>query len=197
MQAKQKFTLLALAAGILLAAPVVTYPQAARQKRKRADVIIIPGHPATAAGKETPLLKAVLDQAVKLYRRGLASYILVSGGAIHTPAVEADVMAQGLIKRGIPRAAIIRERRARHTGENFALAQPLLANLQLTRAIVVTSTWHMRKASFYARKYGIRHTTSVAPTPQQITEWQVVKNFTLTYSKMLCQLPLAYQRVQK
>ena len=57
MQAKQKFTLLTLATGILLAAPVVTYPQAARQKRKRADVIIIPGHPATATGKETPLLK--------------------------------------------------------------------------------------------------------------------------------------------
>ncbi len=194
MQAYKKIGLVAATVGTaLLTTSLIAYPKAAQQRQQRADVIIVPGHPATRTGQETPVLKSVLDQAVKLYRRGWASYILVSGGAIHTPAVEADVMAQGLIQRGIPRAAIIRERHARHTGENFALAQPLLADLQLTRAIIVTVPWHMRKASFYARKYGIRHTISVAPAPRQVTEWQQAKYYATTYAKMLLQIPLAYE----
>ncbi|WP_137638199.1 YdcF family protein [Loigolactobacillus binensis] len=195
MKNGQKVSLMLVTAGIItLVTPLLAYPKAPRQQRQRADVIIVPGHPATNAGHETALLKTILDHAVKLYRQGLASYILVSGGAIHTSAIEADVMAQGLIARGIPRAAILRERHARHTGENFSLAQPLLVRRQLLRAIVVTCAWHMRKASFYAHKAGIQHTISVAPRPLQMSIIQAGVCFVLTDVKMLWQLPLAYHK---
>ncbi|ANK58852.1 YdcF family protein [Loigolactobacillus backii] len=180
-------------AGILIVTsiPVFAYPKARKNRHQRSDVILIPGHPATAHGRETPTLRVVLDQAVQLYRQGLASYVLVSGGAIHNQFVEADVMAQGLIARGIPQAAIIRERQASNTAENFSFSLKLLRQFQLQRCLIVTVPWHNRKASFYANKYGIKHTLSPAPYPKEMTYQDRLRHFGQTYAKMLWQIPLA------
>ncbi|MFD1319258.1 YdcF family protein [Loigolactobacillus zhaoyuanensis] len=196
MQITKKIGLAAVATGaILLAVPLISCPKAPRQRLQRADVIVVPGsgYSTTKNGRETELLKSLLDQAVRLYRQGLASYILVSGSVSQKDFVGADVMARGLIRRGIPRPAIICERHARSVAENFAFARPLLVDFQLIRAIVVASPWRLREASCYARQYGIQHTVSVAPAPARMTKMQQAKYFMNAYCKMLRPSPLDHQ----
>lgn len=60
---------------------------------------------------------------VDLWRRDLVKHILVTGGPSATDVrAEADVIAAGLLARGVPSSAIILEREATNTGENVAFS---------------------------------------------------------------------------
>lgn len=67
--------------------------------------------------------KLRLFHAADLYRRGLAPFLIVSGGNVHpagTRINEAETMKSVLMERyGIPERAIIMEPHARHTTTNF------------------------------------------------------------------------------
>jgi hypothetical protein len=64
----------------------------------------------------------VPEVAGALHRRGIAPLVLVTGGpAGPGEPAEADLFAARLEEAGVPARAIVRERSARHTGENVAL----------------------------------------------------------------------------
>jgi uncharacterized SAM-binding protein YcdF (DUF218 family) len=69
-------------------------------------------------------------------------------------------MEQYLLFNGVPKTAIVTEDKSMSTRENAMFAKPLLATLQ-GRKVLMTSDFHMRRATRVFRKAGIE----VEPRP--------------------------------
>ncbi len=82
----------------------------------------------------------VAEAAAAFFHRGLARIVICSGGVAHTADLlatgwtepEAEVFADAMAARGVPRAAILHEPRALNTAENIRFTRELLAALKLT-----------------------------------------------------------------
>lgn len=76
-----------------------------------------------------------------LWRDGMFSRLLISGGrTASSPVAEADVIAERLIRLGIPEAALILETEAMNTGENVRFGMARVAevmDLAAVRSVVV------------------------------------------------------------
>ncbi len=126
-----------------------------------ADAIVILGATADASGP-SPELAARLDHGARLWRAGLAPVILVAGG-VADRVDEADVMADHLAGRGIPRDAVAPLRPAGTTREAI---RSLAGRSGPADYLVVSSPFHARRIEREARRHGVRLTVGVpAVTP--------------------------------
>ena len=94
-----------------------------------------------------------LWQAARMYHRGVAPRIIVTGGTYAgegtTPASEASAMRLFLKNLGVPDDAIIEEGKALNTLQNIALVRDLVQDKQVA---LVTSAYHMPRALRAARQ---------------------------------------------
>lgn len=94
--------------------------------------------------------------ASELYHRNLVRKIVVSGGELNIPpavskaraATEADAIASCLFDLDVPESAVLIERKARNTSENFSLSAELLKGkgVSFETCIVVTKPYAERRA---------------------------------------------------
>jgi uncharacterized SAM-binding protein YcdF (DUF218 family) len=131
-------------------------------RRRRYDYIIV--HGAGLSGdKPTPLLRGRIDKAVELWerqqRRGL---FVVSGGQGDDEVVsEAEAMRNYLTEeRHIPEACILMENRSTTTMENLMFSKEIMdrhsgSAPRAYRAALVTSDYHVFRASEYAHRIGL------------------------------------------
>lgn len=86
--------------------------------------------------------------AARTYERSgsHATVVVVSGGRRWGSIVEADAMKRELVLRGVPPAAIVRERCSLRTLDNAHFSAAILVRRGLTRALLVTCAWHAPRA---------------------------------------------------
>jgi uncharacterized SAM-binding protein YcdF (DUF218 family) len=98
---------------------------------------------------------------VMLYQNNHINKIIISGGLgmlRKTHASEAMEVKSLLLLAGIPEAAIIMEDKSRNTYENAQFTKKLLArHPDLKSFVLVTSAFHMRRATGCFKKAGIPH----------------------------------------
>lgn len=131
--------------------------------RKRVyDFIIV--HGAGLLGdKPTPLLKGRLDKALKLWnKQHQYGKLIVSGGKGSDEIVsEAEAMNNYYIHEcQVPQESVLLENRSTTTMENLKFSKELIASLGFTgpksyRAALVTSDYHVFRASEYAHQIGL------------------------------------------
>jgi uncharacterized SAM-binding protein YcdF (DUF218 family) len=96
---------------------------------------------------------------VQLYRQGKVQHILLTGAdgnLIKNKFNEADWVKDQLLKIGIPAAAILTEDRSRNTLENAEFSKRIIDSAKLVPPyVLVTSAFHMRRASWVFEKMGI------------------------------------------
>lgn len=80
------------------------------------------------------------EQAAALWRDGRAPLVLATGYG------DCGFLEQTLIASGVDPQAVITECRSRTTWDNATFSQPLLSDLRIDRAILVTSWFHSRRA---------------------------------------------------
>jgi uncharacterized SAM-binding protein YcdF (DUF218 family) len=90
--------------------------------------------------------------AARLYHRGLAPRIIVSGGGGSGEMSEADAMRLFLTDLGVPREAIVIEGASLNTIENIRYVRKLVKD---GRVALVTSASHMPRALRLARTAGL------------------------------------------
>ncbi|HAQ40642.1 MAG TPA: YdcF family protein [Clostridiales bacterium] len=134
------------------------------QKR---DVIIVLGYPAKKDGRVSPILRERIKKAAKLYHEGIAEVIICTGSDVANKYVEADVMSQALIELGVPDCNIIREKHAKSTYENLVISKKIMQDRGLKTAVIVSSPWHLRKASSYAYRFEIDHLVEKSKIPHE------------------------------
>jgi uncharacterized SAM-binding protein YcdF (DUF218 family) len=117
--------------------------------------------------------------AAKLYREGVASRVFVIGTGDH------ETNRRALLKGGVPEDRITMEKQSRSTLENADFARPLLEAGGVRRVLLVTSSFHARRAlaTFQQRIPGIEFdvTTSrigwwdTPPGRNQEDEWAKIE----------------------
>lgn len=127
----RSFARLALGIAALLLAGEVVHAIASRDGRPPLDLhgrcsVLVLGYPSREDGSASAMQRLRVAAGVAAMRRHACERIVVSGGAVHTGAVEAVTMAALARDAGVPDAAIVVEDRARTTWENVSLSLPLL-----------------------------------------------------------------------
>jgi uncharacterized SAM-binding protein YcdF (DUF218 family) len=131
------------------------------------DVMIVLGYPAKNDGSMSPILRERINKAADLYHAGIAEVVICSGAAVANHHVEANVMARSLVELGVNCSQIIRETKARGTYENLVKSREIMYERGLEKAVIVTSPWHLRKASSYAFRLEIEHTLEDSKVPKE------------------------------
>lgn len=126
----------------------------AKDAGKTYDAIIIPGFPFDPDGKMSAVYRMRLAWAYELYQQGRAGHIILSGGAVHTPYVEADIFALYLMKMGIPAEALILERKAEHSMENVFYSMEIAEKYGFESVAVATDMWQSGMIQMIANVHG-------------------------------------------
>lgn len=170
----------AVALGGALAYLLVTFAEvwwAARQDQARpAQAIVVLGS-AQYNGVPSADLRARLDHALGLWKRGLAPTIVVTGGKQSGDRyTEAGVSADYLAARGVPQSHILREVSGRDSWQSLSAAADFLRARGETRVILVSDPFHDERISLMAAELGL--TPYVSPTrTSPIKGWSVMPYF--------------------
>jgi uncharacterized SAM-binding protein YcdF (DUF218 family) len=136
---------------------------AGRDEAQTADAIIVMGA-AQYNGRPSPVLKARLDQAVELYRRGYAKSVITTGSYGPDPNFsEAHVGTQYLVQKGIDRSAIVTEQGSGNTRDSIRAAANLMHSKSWKTALVVSDGFHLFRVKWMLEDQGIEAYASPAP----------------------------------
>ena len=135
-----------------------------RDGARTADAIVVLGA-AQYVGRPSPVLKARLDHAVALWRKGLAPRLVLTGGTgVGDTTSEAAVSRRYALQHGVPDSAIVAEYRGHTTRESLRAIADLLRARRDTTVILVSDPFHMLRLSVLARKMGLVPYTSPTRT---------------------------------
>lgn len=144
------------------------------------DAIIVPGYPFRPNGKMNPMYKVRLYWAYHLYKKGKAKNIIVSGSAVHTPYVEAEVYALYLIELGINPDHIIIENRAEHSLENVFYSMEIAKEHGFRKVAVASDKAQTVMIQYLAKKFKHRIDADFLPAKWRFIIRQYWNKFDLT-----------------
>jgi len=128
-----------------------TYQRA--QQRGAYDAVIVPGFPYHADSKNlNTIYKIRVFWAYHLYSTGMARNIIFSGGAVHTPYVEARIMAEYAKQLGVPEQHIFIENKAEHSTENLFYGYELAKERGMRRVAVATDPFQSEMIRYLTMK---------------------------------------------
>jgi len=114
----------------------------------QADTAIVLGA-ALWNDEPSPGLRERLDHALSLYKQGIVSNMILSGGYDHNGSKlsEAEGMRNYLVKQGVPKNRLVLEDRSTSTYENLLFSKPLAAERNWNKIIIVTHDYHATRAA--------------------------------------------------
>ncbi|MEQ9328676.1 MAG: YdcF family protein [Rhodospirillales bacterium] len=104
---------------------------------------------------------------VDLWKATPGLRIVMSGGGRSEGFCEANVMVQLARDCGVPDDVLISEPRSRNTFENIVNSREKLADINVSRVMLVTDDWHMKRALMCCRS--LQLTVEATPLPTDIT----------------------------
>ncbi len=108
-----------------------------------ADVLCVFGA-AEYNGRPSRVLRARLEHALSLYRRGLAPFILTLGGSAPGDRYSEGAVGEAFLRaNGVPAAAIIAETHSRSTEESIAQAITIARENHFHRLLIVSDPAHV------------------------------------------------------
>ncbi len=111
-------------------------------------VVLIPGYPSKSDGTPHAIQRFRVEAGVAVYRKYQCSRIILSGGAVSNPNVEAEVMASLAELAGVPSNKLDVERNAQSTWENIGCSKPYFKDA--ARVLIVSDPLHAHRAKRYA-----------------------------------------------
>ncbi len=134
---------------------------------EKSDALVVFGGGLRKDGTLGASTRERVEYAAKLYHEGYAEHVLLMGGYRVPPEFEESaVMAEALVKLGVPRDRMHLDRKSRNTYENAKRTFALCSKLGFQRVILVTSPYHMRRAWMCLKRYPL----TVLAAPVQHSE---------------------------
>jgi vancomycin permeability regulator SanA len=115
-------------------------------------------------GEPSPVLRARLDEAARLYENGEVDLVVVTGGR-----QEADITTEAktgydyLRESGIPDGQLRLEVQGASTYESLAATARFLQVDGVTDVVLVTDRYHARRSSLIASEVGLRPVVALTP----------------------------------
>jgi uncharacterized SAM-binding protein YcdF (DUF218 family) len=131
--------------------------------QKSANAIVVLGA-AQWDGRPSPVLKARVDHAVELWRRGLAPILVMTGGrGPGDTTTEAAVERRYAMSLGVPAEAIRIEPNSRNTAESLRNVATMMGR-DAREVILVSDPFHMLRLSILANRFGLKPHSSPTKT---------------------------------
>jgi uncharacterized SAM-binding protein YcdF (DUF218 family) len=148
---------------------------ARRDEARPADAIAVFGA-AEYDGRPSPVLRARLDHALELYRRGLAPLMITLGGGdpadLHS---EGGVGHDYLLAHGVPEKAIIAETQSDNTEQSAERLAVIARTNGFKNIVVVSDGTHLFRIHAICEQDGLQVYTSPRPVGRSIPKEQRVK----------------------
>ena len=159
---------------------------------EKPDVLLILG--CRVRGEEAePMLRMRAERAAAFLREHPDVIAIPCGGIVHDDQTksEAQAIREILLQNGISDSRILLEDQSKTTFENFLNAKGLLekAGLSAPQIAVLSSDFHLLRASLIGRLCGVKGETVAAPSPRH----EIIKNY-LREAAVFPLLPLEYLR---
>ena len=151
--------------GLVFYTPLLWWAASPLQKSdlpQTADAIVVFAGGVGESGKAGGGHLERLKQAVDLYKAGYAPSLILSSGYVFS-FKEAEVMRALAIDQGVPADRILLEEQATNTYENVTFTSRILREHQWKRILLVSSPYHMRRATMVWHKAS--PDVTVIPTP--------------------------------
>lgn len=126
------------------------------------DVVIVMGAAVGEGGQPSPALMRRTAHGIELVRRGEAEYLLVTGGIGKHPPAEAHLMRGMALEEGLAEERIVMEEEGRNTFESVVGCVSIMRERGWTKATVVSDSFHLPRARFLFRSFGIHTIGSAA-----------------------------------
>jgi uncharacterized SAM-binding protein YcdF (DUF218 family) len=138
----EALVLTALAAFLTLTAIGIVH-EGSLQEPHTADAIVVFGA-AEYAGRPSPVLRARLDHAFDLFKRGIAPVVITTGGAASDPKFsEGGVGRDYLEHRGIPERSLIAETQGSDTAQSAMRVAVIMRANGLHSCVAVSDAYHV------------------------------------------------------
>lgn len=122
---------------------------------RKSDVIVVLGA-AVVGSRPSPVLEGRLEEALRLYREGWASEVLLTGGRSPEDSLsEAEAGRDFLVAAGIPASRIHLENTSRTTVENLREAKKIMGDHGYHHALVISDPLHLFRAGRIARSLDV------------------------------------------
>jgi vancomycin permeability regulator SanA len=154
-----KIVLLAVLAGVLVTAASVLWVRSSadgylygERDVPAAPVGLVLGAQVDPGGTPSPFLAARLDLARRLFEAGKVKVLLVTGDHMDWDYDEPNAMRTWLVEHGVPDRKIVLDHAGFDTYDSCARAVRVFG---VTRAIVITQTYHLPRAVTLCRRQGL------------------------------------------
>jgi len=125
------------------------------------DVGLVLGtSPYLRSGRASPAFQGRIDAAAELYRVGKVKHLIVSGANPDSTYNEPRAMRKALVLAGVPETAITLDYAGFRTYDSVVRAKEVF---KLTRFTIVTQKFHIYRAVFIAKKFGVPARGFIAP----------------------------------
>jgi uncharacterized SAM-binding protein YcdF (DUF218 family) len=159
------FASLVLFAGFCWGLVLLSIPLFAdREEARSVDAIVVLGA-AQYDGRPSPVLRARLDHALELYRKGYAQHLILTGGVgVGDTVSEAEVGRRYAVRGGVAPDHILVERVGLSTDESMRAVSDLMNSNGLQRALLVSDPFHMLRLRLLAARMGVEAYSSPTRT---------------------------------
>ena len=152
----------------LLLPALAVYFHGRNDQARAADVIVVLGAGLERGGRPSQALMRRAWHAAALYGRGVAEWVICSGGVgAGQRRSEAAACGELLEQSGVPAEAILLEERSRSTEENAALSGAILAERGWREVVLVSDGYHLLRARWLFERMGQPVWTSPAADPRR------------------------------
>jgi uncharacterized SAM-binding protein YcdF (DUF218 family) len=144
----------------------------ARDQAQPADAIIVLGARVTPDGHPGPDLQSRTMHGVSLFQRGLAPYLICTGG-YHNDRLSAAAVARDLaLAKGVPSDNILLADGSMTTREDALSARQLVTAHGLQTAILVSHPLHLERARLLFESQGLTVYPSPTNTDLEAIPWR-------------------------
>ena len=138
--------------------------------RRQADTAVVFGARVHSRGVLSTSLEDRVRTAAELYRKGLVSRLIMSGGVEPSGTDEALAMRERAVALGVPKSAIVLDNRGDDTDATVSNTVPLLRGLGPGRVLAVSQFYHLPRVKLAYAAAGVDVLTVPArpslPIPQ-------------------------------
>ncbi len=142
-------------------------------KKNKYETILIPGAPFKNDGSENLLIKRRIKWGIYLIKEGIGEKLYLSGGAIHTAFVEAEIFKAYLIKNNLNPSDLVVDGRAEHSSENILNFLAYISKEGIKKAAIATDAAQAKRMAYYLKIHEI-HNIDILPIVEDRLKFQLI-----------------------
>lgn len=148
------------------------------------DVIIVLGNSPENDCQPSLIMKQRVEKGIELFQQGVSNKILFSGGVSVDGCVEAWIMRDIALSKGVPDSCIIMEEQSKNTYQNAFYSVRKMEKMGLKTMAIVTSEFHKKRVGNIFANYDIEYrlySCSDPPKSFNTLIWKIREHTILIY----------------